>query len=235
MNVLYQDAALIAVDKPAGIHTAPREDGELDNLMAVVLAAFPEVCSVPGIKPFEHGLLHRLDRGTSGVVLFARTAEAFQALRSQFVAEETRKEYYAGCACAQTRNPGESFAVQSMFAPAGKGRSKVRIVMPQETRRRLLRGATRTVYTTDATVERTHQGRALVMAVIQKGFRHQIRAHLSSAGLPIFGDDLYGVVVPQGAEARMYLHASAILLTSPITGKELRIASPLPPSFLGLL
>jgi 23S rRNA pseudouridine1911/1915/1917 synthase len=234
MNVLYEDAALIAVDKPAGIHTAPLADGEIDNLMAAVLAAFPEVSSVPGIKPFEHGLLHRLDRGTSGVVVFARTADAFQALRSQFSGEEARKEYHALCACAPARRAGETLAIQSMFAPAGRGRRRVRVVTPEEKSARHIQDTTTTVYATEATLDRVREGRALVTAMIRKGFRHQIRAHLAFAGLPILGDDLYGISVPPGAEARMYLHASAILLASPITGKELRIDSPLPPSFLAL-
>jgi 23S rRNA pseudouridine1911/1915/1917 synthase len=241
LKVLHEDAALIVVEKPAGIHTAPLHAGETDNLLARVLAAFPAVCSVPGIKPFEHGLLHRLDRDTSGVVVIARTPSAFEALRLQFLAQEARKEYHAVCACAEDsncaedRSPAELITIQSMFAPAGPGRRKVRVVMPEEKNKKLLREAAPTVYRTEARIERLQGSRALVFAVIQKGFRHQIRAHLAFTGLPIFGDDLYGVPVPPGAEQRMYLHASAIQLISPASGKQLRVISPPPESFLALV
>ncbi len=241
MNVLYEDAALIVVEKPAGIHTAPLEAGETDNLLAGVLAAFPEIRSVPGIKPLEHGLLHRLDRETSGAVVVARTAAAFEALRSQFDAEETRKEYHALCARAADGStgadgsPGLPIIIQSMFAPAGQGRKKVRVVLPEEKNKRLLRKAGPALYRTEARLESAQGARTLVLAVIQKGFRHQIRAHLAFIGLPIFGDPLYGVPAPEGAEQRMYLHASAIELTHPVTGRPVRISSPLPESFRALL
>jgi 23S rRNA pseudouridine1911/1915/1917 synthase len=235
MNVLYEDAALIVVEKPAGIHTAPLEAGEKDNLLAGVLAVFPEICSVAGIKPLEHGLLHRLDRDTSGAVVFARTAAAFEALRSQFDAEETRKEYHAVCARAADGSPRLPITIRSMFAPAGQGRRKVRVVLPEEKNKRLLGKAGPALYRTEARLESAQGARALVLAVIQKGFRHQIRAHLAFIGLPIFGDRLYGVPVPEGAEQRMYLHASAIELTHPVTGRPVRISSPLPESFRALL
>jgi 23S rRNA pseudouridine1911/1915/1917 synthase len=234
-SLLHEDDVLIIVNKPAGFHTAPLGAGESDTLLTLILEAFPEISSVPGIKPSEPGLLHRLDRDTSGVVVIARTPAAFAALRLQFASGDVRKEYYAACACSANGGFPKSISIQSMFAPAGPGRRMVRVVMPGERNRRLLRKAARYTYLTEARLEKLHAGRALLAMVIRKGFRHQVRAHLAFAGFPIFGDPLYGVPAPPEAPQRMYLHASGIELTHPITGKQLRIVSPLPDEFLAIL
>ena len=235
LTVLHEDEALIIVDKPAGIHTAPLRPGEPGTLLAAVIAAFPDVAAVPGMKPSEPGLLHRLDHETSGVVVFARTGAAFAALRSQFASGEAHKEYRAACACPPGRAPGETFEISSLFAPFGPGRRKVRVVEPAEKNRRLLRKAARPVYVTDVRLERVHEGRALVEVTLQRGFRHQVRAHLSHVGLPILGDALYGVPAPHEAPQRMYLHASGITLVHPVGAKRLRVVSPLPDAFRAVL
>jgi len=235
LRVLHEDQALIVVDKPAGIHTAPLTPGESDTLLAFVSEAFPEVSGVPGIKASEPGLLHRLDRDTSGIVVFARTPAAFRALRSQFASGTVEKEYQAVCLCRSNRVSGESFAVRSMFAPAGPGRRKVRVVMPGEKSERLLKKASRALYETVAYVEKLRGERALVRAAIHKGFRHQIRAHLAFSGLPILGDSLYGEPAPADAPQRMYLHASGISLAHPVTGEQLRIISRPPSAFQALM
>jgi len=235
LEVLYEDEALLIVEKPAGLHTAPLVEGEPDTLLALVLGAFPEISSVPGMKPSEPGLLHRLDRDTSGVVVIARTRAAFASLRLQFASGQVRKEYHAACACRADSLPLRDISIRSLFAPAGPGGRKVRVVMPEEKSARLLRRTAPALYRTEVRLEKVHEGRALVEAVIQKGFRHQVRAHLAFTGLPIFGDPLYGVPVPPGAPQRMYLHASAVLLAHPVTGDELRITSPLPQAFSAVL
>jgi 23S rRNA pseudouridine1911/1915/1917 synthase len=84
--ILFQDTALLAVEKPTGMHTAPLHPGEGGTLLAMVIDAFPEVAGLPGVKSVEPGLVHRLDRETSGVVVIARTAEAFDRLRGAFAA-----------------------------------------------------------------------------------------------------------------------------------------------------
>ncbi|HVP17650.1 MAG TPA: RluA family pseudouridine synthase [Spirochaetia bacterium] len=236
LTVLYEDETFIVIDKPEGVHTAPLTDGEPDTLQALVLSAFPEIAAVPGVKPFEHGLLHRLDRSTSGVVVVARTPAAFAALRAQFSSEQVRKEYRAACVGRSGRISEEKFSVTSRFAPAGSGRRMVRVVMPDETNRKLLGKATRRDYTTEANIISREGNRALLGVVIRKGFRHQVRAHLSCAGWPIIGDELYGVAIGRGAPAplvqrRLYLHAIAVSLTHPVTGQPLRIVSPLPETF----
>ena len=240
LSVLYEDEALLVVDKPAGIHTAPLSIDEPDTLLSAVLAAFPEVSSVPGIKPAEPGLLHRLDRETSGTVVIGRTTAAFSSLRRQFNRGEVRKEYRAVCACpaenvektpGERLDPARHISIESRFAPAGPGRRLVRVVLRDEKGRKSLKEATGGVYLTEATVGKVENGRALMEIVILRGFRHQVRAHLSHLGWPIFGDALYGVPAPPGVPRRMYLHALAVSLKHPVTGETMRVESPLPAEF----
>ena len=231
--MLYADAELIAVDKPAGLHTAPQGRAGEDTLLGRLLAAFPEIATLPGRKPDEPGLLHRLDRETSGIVLAARTPEAFRRLTQDFAAGRVRKEYLALCAPASQLQPGQSFAVESRFAPFGPGRRKVRVVPAgvAPARGRSRRRASPDSYRTEAVVEQARPGLALVRARILRGFRHQVRAHLGHLGLPIVGDELYGSGLPPGVDPRLYLHACSVDLPHPASGTAMRIDSPLPAAF----
>lgn len=223
---------MLVVDKPAGLHTAPLRPGETGTLLDMVIAEFPEVAAVPGVKPVEPGLVHRLDRGTSGLVVVARTAEAFAALRRLFAAGGACKGYLAACACGSgAGREGERVRIASRFAPFGVGRRMVRVVLPEESSGRLLRQAARETYATEAEISREGPGRALLAARIARGFRHQVRAHLAFLGYPILGDPLYGAAVPEGYPQRMYLHAARIEMTHPLTGKALIVESPAPAEF----
>jgi 23S rRNA-/tRNA-specific pseudouridylate synthase len=252
LAVLFADEQLIAVDKPAGLHTAPQgREGEV-TLLSRLLEQFPEIAAVPGIKPAEPGLLHRLDHGTSGIVLAARTPEAFRRLAAEFAAGRVRKEYLALCVPGSAVLAGQRFAMESRFAPCGPGRKKVRVVSAGALGgagadsvghradsvgfhpaglHRVGRSATSGTYRTEAEVLEVQGPRVLVRAAIVRGFRHQVRAHLAFLGLPIVGDPLYGVPVPPGAADRLYLHASAVELQHPASGQPLRIRSPLPLDF----
>jgi 23S rRNA pseudouridine1911/1915/1917 synthase len=229
LRVLFEDEELLAVDKPTGLHTAPLRRGEGGTLLDLVIARYPEVAALPGVKPVEPGLLHRLDRETSGVVLIARSVSAFQELLAQFRAGEVRKEYLALCVPTAAVSPGDRFRAASRFAPSGPGRREVRVV-PAEGR---AREATAESYFTEAEVLRVREGLALVRAVIVRGFRHQVRAHLAHLGLPIVGDPLYGAPAARGAPARLMLHAAVVSLRHPGSGKAIRLEAPLPPEFGG--
>jgi len=245
VSVLYEDGELVAVDKPAGIHTAPVESLGGDTLLDRIISRFPDVARVPGMKPVEPGLLHRLDRDTSGVVVAARTASAFAALRAQFEQGRVEKIYTAVCmAPVEGASPGSRLRMESRFAPYGPGRTRVRVVLPGSRHKREVTAAS---YTTEVEVREKHGGLLLVSAAITKGFRHQVRAHLAALGLPIVGDALYGTecpplardegtrALPAGACHRMYLHASEVRLTHPATGQALVVRSTLPAEFMSLL
>jgi 23S rRNA pseudouridine1911/1915/1917 synthase len=237
LSVLFEDGQLLAVDKPAGVHSAPLRRGESDTLLGLVIARYPEVAGLPGIKPVEPGLLHRLDRETSGVLLVARTAEAFRSLRAAFAAGRVRKEYIALCACRIEAPTGKRLWLESRFAPFGRGGQRVRVLLPgkegrpRAQRARKDRKASPRLYRTEVQVLERRGSWALVRASLLRGFRHQVRAHLAHLGLPIAGDDLYGVEAPPGAPERLYLHASALELPHPASGQALRLSSPPPPEF----
>ncbi len=231
LSILYKDPSLVVVDKPAGMHTAPLEDQEGGTLLELVVEEFPEVRSVPGIKPLEFGLVHRLDRETSGLVVIARTAESFERLRASFFSGGARKWYRAACACVKAEPGADRFRIESRFAPYGPGRKMVRPVLAEERSQKLLRSASRESYVTEASILARSEGRALLGASLLKGFRHQVRAHLAFLGFPIFGDAQYGAAVPEGAPPRMYLHAERIELRHPQSGEPLIVESEAPPEF----
>jgi 23S rRNA pseudouridine1911/1915/1917 synthase len=235
LRVRYEDPGFLVVDKPAGVHTAPLRQGEGGTLVDLVIRSYPEVAGLPGRKAVEPGLVHRLDRDTSGLVLVARTTEAFDSLRRAFSSGEARKHYLAACACADgAAESGGTLRIESRFAPCGPGRSKVRAVLPGEKSRKLLREASARSYVTEARVIDRENGRAMLSATLVRGFRHQVRVHLALLGYPILGDPLYGVPVPPGFPARMYLHAARIELRHPASGLPLVVEAPLPEEFTRL-
>jgi 23S rRNA pseudouridine1911/1915/1917 synthase len=234
LRILHVDDQLLVIDKPEGMHTAPLRGGEAGTLLDAVIEQFPEVERVPGIKPVEPGLLHRLDKGTSGVVVIARSVRAFTGLLRQFESGEVRKEYLAVCIPAPAVH-STRLSVSSRFAPFGPGRAKVQMVMSYEHRTRVLKEATRESYATEAEIAERGAGCCLVRCSLTRGFRHQVRVHLAHLGLPIVGDAFYGVPVPPGFGERMYLHASAVELHHPADGRPLRFESDLPGEFPFLL
>lgn len=235
--VWFEDAQVLVVEKPAGQHTAPLRAAEGGTLLECVIERYPEVAAVPGIKVVEPGLLHRLDRETSGLVAIARSAAAFAALRESSARGGMRKEYLAACARpvdGEAIEAGAAFCIASRFAPYGSGGRMVRVVLAGESRGKLLRNATPDSYSTEAEIIRRGGAILLLRARLDRGFRHQVRAHLSFLGFPILGDPLYGAPVPPGAEDRLYLHATRLEFEHPVTGALVSVESPLPREFAAL-
>lgn len=230
LRIVHVDDQVLVVEKPEGVHTAPLHEGERGTLLEAVIEQFPEVERLPGVKPVEPGLLHRLDKGTSGLVVIARTVRAFTDLLAQFEAGGVRKEYLAVCVPGPLVRSAR-LTVSSRFAPLGPGRAKVRVVLPYEHRSRVLREASPDTYATEAEIVERGSVCSLVRCTIARGFRHQVRVHLAHLGLPIVGDDLYGVPVPQGYGERLYLHAAAVELRHPADGRPLRFESEPPHEF----
>jgi 23S rRNA pseudouridine1911/1915/1917 synthase len=154
--------------------------------------------------------VHRLDTGTSGVLLAARTAEAYRALRAQFRTHAVTKEYLAVVA-------GRLERAVRIDAPIGQHRGSVRrvraIASPEAARRYAPRPAC-----TDAAPEQVFADATLVRARTKTGARHQIRVHLASIGHPLLGDPLYGAETVSPADDGFLLHASRIEWTDPATG-----------------
>jgi 23S rRNA pseudouridine1911/1915/1917 synthase len=220
--VLYEDAAVIALDKPAGMASHALRADETDTAANFLLARYPELAGV-GKNDREPGLVHRLDTDTSGVLLAARTPEAYRALRAQFAAHQVTKEYLA--------------LVDGDIAVSGTLRTPLTHDPHNRRKMRACSESTphaRAAVTTYRPLERFGH-RTLLAVEIPTGVMHQIRVHLASIGHPIIGDGLYGKPPPAAPPPRHLLHAQRVAFTHPETGQRTAITSPLPPDFAAVL
>jgi len=219
LEVVYEDEAVVVVSKASGVPTHPLEAGERGTLANALVARFPG-CAGAGLDPREGGAAHRLDAPTSGLLVAARSREAWEDLRAQFAARTVRKEYLALAA-------GAVFGPVEVEVPIGAdpgtpGRMRT-VVQERLAERKNAREAHTLVE-----VERRFPGWTLVRCTITTGVMHQIRVHLAHLGSPVAGDDLYGGARPRGLH-RLFLHASRLAFTHPTTGAPLDFESPLPP------
>ena len=211
LAILRVDGAFVAIDKPAGVPSHPQAAGELGTAANALVARYPE-CAAASPDPREGGLVHRLDTGTSGVLIAARDPAAWTALRGALSAASCEKTYLAEVTGAPDDAGGSS-------APIGRvGRRGAR-VRTDGGRNPLA------AYSSWEVLER-RGATALVLVRISKGRTHQVRVHLSAAGHPIVGDALYGAAA--GATAGLRLHAAAVRFSHPATGEEILIEAPPP-------
>jgi 23S rRNA pseudouridine1911/1915/1917 synthase len=210
LDVLYEDADVIAINKPAGmvVHTgAGQHSGTLVN---AVLHRFGMLSTVGGdLRP---GIVHRLDRYTSGVILVARSDPAHRNLAEQFASRQVEKVYVALVHGSVKNDHG---GVDTPIA-----RDPVRRVRMTA---RLARGR---YASTSYQVLKRFEKFTFLEVKIGTGRTHQIRVHLASIGHPVVGDKLYGA--PPSALGRYFLHARQITFTSPGTGERVTVSAPLP-------
>lgn len=216
LQVLREDGTLLFLDKPAGVPCHPLEPGEQGTVANALVARYPE-CAQASEDPREGGLCHRLDVETSGVLLAARTKEAWQAVRAAFDAREVDKHYLA--------------LVQGPLADDGE--IDVPLAHAKDHVRPALTGGGREAVSRFRVLAR-RGALALVEVQILTGVLHQVRAHLACVGAPLVGDARYG-----GPDAkdlgRFFLHAARLGLRHPDTGAQLEVRSPLPPALRAAL
>lgn len=224
---VYVDASLLAFDKPAGMPVHPLSRGETGTLANGVAARFPE-CAAVGDSPLAAGAIHRIDAGTSGLVLFARTPEAFASLRSQFAARAVLKRYLA-----LVEGQVESGATLENDLAHDPGVPFCRMIdahrnrLCESERRRLRAFHAETTFEPLETV-RFGQAEATLLSVsIRTGVTHQIRAQLALAGIHIVNDTLYGAFAVEGC-GRHFLHSLSAAFRHPETGAETEISVPPP-------
>jgi 23S rRNA pseudouridine1911/1915/1917 synthase len=226
LAVLVETADAVVVDKPAGQPSAPLRPGETGTVANALVGRYPEMAGV-GFHPREPGLLHRLDTGTSGVLVAARSADAFATLSGALKAGKLEKHYLA---IVEDREMPEAGFVDIPLAPHPKDSRRVLACLhPRDVERLEPRFAS-----TEYRVERRAGGRALVWVKAAKALRHQIRAHLSAVGCPIVGDELYGAeAVPDFG--RHALHAAFVGWKGGGDVAAFEARSPLPPELEALL
>ncbi len=214
-EVRYEDGDLLVVDKPAGVVVHPAR-GHRTGTLAQALAGQ----AAGGPDPWRAGIVHRLDRDTSGLLVVAKTEEAHRRLRALMKARRIEREYLA---LVEGRPPARTGTID---APLGRDRRE-RKRMSVDT------DVPRTAVTHFA-VERALPASTLLRVRLETGRTHQIRAHLQAIGHPVAGDPEYGRAGLYGLE-RQFLHAARLAFDHPITGRRVDVESLLPQDLVAAL
>ncbi len=222
-EVLYQDDALLVVDKPAGLVVHPAK-GHATGTLVNGLLGMGVFRSLDALGDDRPGIVHRLDKGTSGVMVVARTSEAREGLKEQFAAHTIERAYEAICvgdvaartiATLHGRHPTDRVKFSSKVANGKRAVTHV------------------------AVIARLHDGLAThVRCTLETGRTHQIRVHLAEAGTPVLADPLYGKapkspLLREIAEAlgHQALHARVLGFVHPISDRKMRFEAPPPADF----
>jgi 23S rRNA pseudouridine1911/1915/1917 synthase len=214
---------LLVVDKPAAVPTAPLGPGERGTLANALVARYPETIGV-GHRAREPGLVHRLDTGTSGLILVARSKDAFDRLHAALVRGDIDKRYLAVVAAAGL--PGEG-VIDEPLRPAGPRGARVAVAAPGAPDARAACSAWRKVRTAGAW--------AIVEVTAPRAYRHQVRAHLAHIGHPIAGDRTYGGEAVPALAHRHALHASYVAWAGDDRTDAFVVDAPLPADLAALL
>lgn len=220
--LIHEDADIIVVDKPSGmvVHRAPGyPDGTLCD---VLLKRFPEMAKVGSAE--RPGVVHRLDRETSGVMVFARTQRAYLALRREFERHDgVGKTYLAVLHGSPKPSSG---TLETLIGRKPWDAKRMAVVEGGDGKRALTRWK----------VLGRHNGLAMVEFEIETGRTHQIRVHAAHLGHPVVGDPLYGDAAKDRSMAhpprRMMLHAVALSFAHPATGRRVEFSAPPPPDMV---
>ncbi len=226
IDIVHEDASVIVINKPPGLVVHPGAGNRASTLQNALLAHDPKLARVP-----RAGLVHRIDKDTSGLLVIARTLAAHTALVAELAAHEVRREYLAVCVGVMTGGG-------TVDEPIGRHRT-------QRTKMAVRSDGRHAV--THYRVEKKFRAHTLTRVRLETGRTHQIRVHLAHAGYPIVGDPVYGgrrklpagatpaLVAALDAFKRQALHAEKLEFTHPKSGKRVEYTAPIPEDLAGLL
>jgi 23S rRNA pseudouridine1911/1915/1917 synthase len=213
-TIAYEDGHLLVVDKGAGLVVHPAR-GHREDTLSQLLAG-----SAAGGDPERAGIVHRLDRDTSGLLLVSRSEEVLGLLQAALAERRIEREYLA---LVQGRPPARSGTIE---APIGRD--------PRVRTRMAVGGAHPREARTHFVLERALPDTSLLRVRLDTGRTHQIRVHLRAIGHPVCGDPEYGTPGVLGLE-RQFLHATRLAFDHPLTGERIEVISPLPADLQGAL
>ena len=230
LRVVHEDAHLLVIDKPAGLVVHPGAGTPSGTLVNALLRHVQDLSGIGGV--LRPGIVHRLDRGTSGLLVVAKDDETHRDLVRRFSSRRVEKEYLALVHGVPRARHGE---IATTVGRHPVHRKKMAVDVP--------RG--RSALTTWSR-EEVFDGACLLRVRIHTGRTHQIRVHLASIGHPVAGDDTYGgtrTLSSRRVEARRALsslerpalHAARLAFTHPASGAELSFSAPLPPDLVSVL
>jgi 23S rRNA pseudouridine1911/1915/1917 synthase len=219
LELVYQDAHLMVINKPAGLVVHPAPGNWSGTLLNGLLALDPKISEVP-----RAGIVHRLDKDTSGLMVVARSRLAMDALVQAIAARTVSRQYLA-----VGNKPWSGAATITVQAPIGRDpRNRLRMAVVD-----LLKSPGKTAQT-DFIFLGNAVDTCLVRCVLHTGRTHQIRVHMASIGHPLVADTVYGGSASD-AMARQALHAFRLAFVHPLTGEPLAFEAPVPPDFQTLL
>jgi 23S rRNA pseudouridine1911/1915/1917 synthase len=218
LDVIYEDETMLVVNKPAGmvVHPTPGHTG--GTLVNALLARCPQIGDVGGAQ--RGGIVHRLDRDTSGLLLIAKDEATHAALQQQFKRRQVAKTYLA---LVEGRMHPREGIIEAPVGRSKRQRLKMAVVRSGREARTTYRAVE---YFAEHTLleVRPHTGRT-----------HQIRVHLAWMGYPVVGDEVYGYRRQRLLRGRHFLHAARLRFTHPATGEKMEFESPLPPELAAVL
>ena len=219
LNVVYEDADLRVIDKPAGLVVHPAPGNWSGTLMNGLLGLDPALMELP-----RAGIVHRLDKDTSGLMVVARTRATMDALVQKMAAREIKRQYVAMSDQVWTGNTQKTVDLPIGRDPA----NRLRMAVVD-----LAKNSGKTAKTHFRVMSQSEHG-SLVRCILETGRTHQIRVHMAALKLPLLGDPLYGgsanTLMPRQA-----LHADLLSFDHPVSGQALAFQSPLPEDIQNLL
>lgn len=220
VHVVHEDTDVLVIYKQPGLVVHPGHGTPDGTLVNGLLARYPELAEVG--QPDRPGIVHRLDKETSGLLVVARTPQAYDDLVGQLAARTVDRRYLALVWGHPSTSTGR------VDAPIGRSaREPTKMAVTERGKPAM----------TDFSVVRTFDepSVALLECKLHTGRTHQIRVHLRAIGHPVVGDDRYGGVRQTLPVPRLFLHAAHLSFTHPVTGEELAFDSPLPADLQGVL
>ena len=228
----------VVIQKPSGLFSAPIRENETNNALFQAAKFFPEILKVDGFfKKFEHGLLHRLDTETEGLLLIATTQEFYNFLLKEQKEGNFFKYYEAKCLhilknaellegfppCPIEFTEANNFVdpkiLKSFFRNYGKSSKTVRPVTQESGKSALKKAGKKLEYSTEIKIQEIENNIFKANCKISVGYRHQVRCHLAWCGFPIIGDSLYNSEYNKNSNEKLLFRATEIEFKNPITNK----------------